>query len=97
MSPALTGRFFTTESPGKSPLSLKLLFLLRNLAKRVWSNCLSFWSSWRRSFPLLGGVGGSFGPKVGTVSFWKVVQSPGRAVRFPEYSPAGNETKTGAE
>ena len=56
MSPALTGRFFTTKSPGKSPLSLKLLFL-RNLAKRVWSNCLSFWSSWR-SFPLLGGVGG---------------------------------------
>ena len=95
MSPALTGRFFTTKSPGKSPLSLKLLFL-RNLAKRVWSNCLSFWSSWR-SFPLLGGVGGPLVQKWALFFFGKVVQSPGRMVRFPEYSPAGNETKTGAE
>lgn len=37
--------------------------------------------------------GGSFGPKMGAVSFWKDVQSPGRAVTFPEYSPAGNETR----
>ena len=40
-----------------------------------------------------GGAGGSFGPKVGAGSFWKDVQSSGRAVTFPEYSPAGNETR----